>query len=319
MLSRFFYGLAIKESTQTLMTNAVLTPQERPNPQKRNLLIQKLSRAPWWLLVTIFLVILFILNVSGSNTYQTAWEAVQKGIWTTIWVTVVAYAIALVLGLVLALLRRPSQSVLYNVLVYQPATLVVEVIRGIPTLVLVFYITLAFVPQIISMMNEVGAGWLDNPPYPFLREWGEAWAKLTPRDVPTVNRAIVALAISYAAFLSEIFRAGLDSVDVGQREAARALGMGQWQIMRYVVLPQAIRNILPALGNDFIAMLKESSLVSVVGVQDITRLGQSFAAATFTFFQAYNVVAVTYLVLTLTLSMIVKGLETLLQRGRKLD
>lgn len=291
--------------------------QIRPNPQKRNILIQRLSRSPWWLLVTLGLVLAFIVNVADSTTYQQAWGEVQKGIWTTIWVTVVAYALALVLGLILALLRRPSTSIAYNLLVYQPATVVVEIIRGIPTLVLVFYITLAFVPQIVGMLNELGTSMLANDTrWPDLAQWMRS---LSPRDIPTVHRAIVALAISYAAFLSEIFRAGLDSIDIGQREAARSVGMTEWQILRFIILPQAIRNILPALGNDFIAMLKESSLVSVVGVQDITRAGQSFAAATFTFFQAYNVVAITYLVLTLTLSMIVKLIETYLGRGRKIS
>ena len=291
--------------------------QIRPNPQKRNILIQRLSRSPWWLLVTLGLVLAFIVNVADSTTYQQAWGEVQKGIWTTIWVTVTAYALALMLGLILALLRRPSTSIAYNLLVYQPATVVVEIIRGIPTLVLVFYITLAFVPQIVGMLNELGTSMLANDTrWPDLAQWMRS---LSPRDIPTVHRAIVALAISYAAFLSEIFRAGLDSIDIGQREAARSVGMTEWQILRFIILPQAIRNILPALGNDFIAMLKESSLVSVVGVQDITRAGQSFAAATFTFFQAYNVVAITYLVLTLTLSMIVKLIETYLGRGRKIS
>ena len=291
--------------------------QIRPNPQKRNILIQRLSRSPWWLLVTLGLVLAFIVNVADSTTYQQAWGEVQKGIWTTIWVTVTAYALALMLGLILALLRRPSTSIAYNLLVYQPATVVVEIIRGIPTLVLVFYITLAFVPQIVGMLNELGTSMLANDTrWPDLAQWMRS---LSPRDIPTVHRAIVALAISYAAFLSEIFRAGLDSIDIGQREAARSVGMTEWQILRFIILPQAMRNILPALGNDFIAMLKESSLVSVVGVQDITRAGQSFAAATFTFFQAYNVVAITYLVLTLTLSMIVKLIETYLGRGRKIS
>lgn len=291
--------------------------QIRPNPQKRNILIQRLSRSPWWLLVTLGLVLAFIVNVADSTTYQQAWGEVQKGIWTTIWVTVTAYALALMLGLILALLRRPSTSIAYNLLVYQPATVVVEIIRGIPTLVLVFYITLAFVPQIVGMLNELGTSMLANDTrWPDLAQWMRS---LSPRDIPTVHRAIVALAISYAAFLSEIFRAGLDSIDIGQREAARSVGMTEWQILRFIILPQAIRNILPALGNDFIAMLKESSLVSVVGVQDITRAGQSFAAATFTFFQAYNVVAITYLVLTLTLSMIVKLIENYLGRGRKIS
>ncbi|MFW5772142.1 MAG: ABC transporter permease subunit, partial [Phototrophicaceae bacterium] len=107
-----------------------------------------------------------------------------------------------------------------------------------------------------------------------------------------------------------------DSIEYGQQEAAISLGMNRRQVMRFIILPQAIRNILPPLGNEFIAMLKESSLVSMVGVQDITREGQAFAAATFTFFQAFNVIALTYLILTLSLSMMVKGLENYLARGR---
>lgn len=288
----------------------------RPNPHKRNILIQRLSRAPWWLLIILILVVLFVISVADSSTYQLAWAEVQKGIWTTIWVTLVAYALALVLGLILALMRRPSTSLLYNVLIYQPATVIVEIIRGIPTLVLVFFITLAFVPQMVTILNGIGASMLDSGTR--LEDLANQLVSLTPRDIPTVYRAIAALAISYAAFLSEIFRAGLDSIDIGQREAARSLGMNQWQIMRHIILPQAIRNILPALGNDFIAMLKESSLVSVVGVQDITRSGQSFAAATFTFFQAYTIVAVTYLVLTLALATLVKLLELYMGRGRRI-
>jgi polar amino acid transport system permease protein len=289
----------------------------RPNPQKRNILIQKLSRAPWWVLCIVILVILFILSVEDSRTYQQAWAEVQKGIWTTVWVTVVAYAIALVMGLVLALLRRPSKSILYNLLVYQPTTTLVEIIRGIPTLVFVFYITLAFTPELVKVINALAEELIRQGIT--LNGLSEYLANLIPRNIPTVYRAIAALAISYAAFLSEVFRAGLDSVNEGQREAAKSVGMTEWQVMRLVVLPQAIRNILPALGNDFIAMLKESSLVSVVGVVDITRAGQSYSAATFTFFQSYNIVAVTYLVLTLTLSIIVRGAEWYLGRGQSRD
>src|SRR5690606_39205729 len=98
------------------------------------------------------------------------------------------------------------------------------------------------------------------------------------------TRAIMALTIGYSAFLSEVFRAGIESIDIGQREAALTLGMTRWQVMRYIVLPQAIRNVMPPLGNDFVAMLKDSSLVSVVGVRDITRLGDAYAAGSFRYF-----------------------------------
>ncbi len=286
----------------------------RPNPQKRNILIQKLGRAPWWLLILLGGVLLFAVSVADSMTYQNAWTAVQRGIWTTIWVTLVAYTISLVMGLVLALLRRPSTSMVYNIFVYQPVTAYVELVRGIPTLVLVFYFALALAPQVILLLNDLGRWLLDSGINP--GGLSEEMIVLRARDFPTVWRAILALAVSYSAFLSEVFRAGLDSIEYGQQEAAISLGMNRRQVMRFIILPQAIRNILPPLGNDFIAMLKESSLVSMVGVQDITREGQAFAAATFTFFQAFNVIALTYLILTLSLSMMVKGLENYLARGR---
>lgn len=285
--------------------------RSRPNPQKRNILIRKLARAPWWLLIIFLLVIAFFASVRGSETYDEVIGRVQQGVWTTIWVTVIAYSLAIVLGLVIALMRRSR-----NALIYQVATVYVEVVRGIPTLVLVYYVVLALTPEAIKLVNAFGDWMLANN---VLSDQAASLAELRARDVPNAARAIVALAISYSAFLSEIFRAGIDSIPEGQREAGKSLGMTNGQIMRRVILPQAIRNILPPLGNDFIAMLKESSLVSIVGVEDITRIGATYASATFTFFQSYNVVAITYLILTVSLSLIVKAMEWYLGRGRHRD
>lgn len=280
----------------------------RPNPHKRNILIRRIARAPWWLLAAALLIIAFVLGNADNVIYQEVFRQVRQGIWTTIWISVVAYTIALIFGLILALLRRST-----NVIIYQLTTLYVEIVRGIPTLVLVYFIVLALTPQFINFINGFGVWLVDNQLLPNL---GQALSALRTRDVDNSARAIAGLAISYSAFISEIFRAGIDSIERGQYDAAMSMGMTRWQTMRLVILPQAMRNVLPPLANDFIAMLKESSLVSVVGVQDITRAGQSFAAATFTFFQAYNVVAATYLVLTLALSMLVKLIEVRLGRGR---
>jgi polar amino acid transport system permease protein len=294
----------------------------RPNPQKKNILIRRLARAPWWLLLLALLVVLFVARVHSQHPYPIVWHAVKKGISTTIWVSVVAYLIAVTLGLVVSLLRRSR-----NVVVYQIVTLYVEAVRGIPTLVLVYYMALAAIPQLISLGNSLGDSliWLkitvhvtDTTAFHITFQGiGAALANFRTRDFPNSYRAIIGLAISYSAFLSEIFRAGIDSVGVGQREAASSLGMTRWQTMRLIVLPQAIRVVIPPLANDFIAMLKESSLVSILGVEDITRQGQTYAAATFTFFQVYNVVALTYLVLTISLSMMVKLLELYLHRGQQ--
>ncbi len=295
-----------------------VTSDSRPNPQKRNDLIRKLSRAPWWLLILGVLILLFVQNVQNTHPYPIVWKAVKQGITVSIKVSVMAYALALVLGLILALLRRSS-----NFILYQLSTLFVEAVRGIPTLVLVYYLALALIPQLIGVGNDLGDWLIKNPiQLPVidteisLRGLGQELATYRPRDFDNLYRAMIALAISYSAFLSEIFRAGIDSVGIGQIEAARSLGMTRWQTMRLIVLPQAIRVVLPPLGNDFIAMLKESSLVSVLGVQDITRRGQTYAANTFTFFQVYNIVALTYLVLTLSLSILVKLLEMYLDYGK---
>ena len=123
-------------------------------------------------------------------------------------------------------------------------------------------------------------------------------------------RAIVALTVSYSAFLAEIFRAGIEAVPRGQRRGALVRSASRrWQTFRLVVLPQAIRIVLPPLGNDFVAMIKDSALVSALGVQDITQLGKVYSASTFLFFETYNVVAFLYLVMTISLSLLVRGLE----------
>jgi polar amino acid transport system permease protein len=280
-----------------MLANPTLNDDSRPNPQKRNLIIQRLSRYPWWLLAAALLVVLFIWLVSPDQTYQEAWRQVSQGIWTTVWVAFVAYFVSVLMGFLIALLRRSR-----NVFVFQAVTLYVEIIRGIPTLVLVYYIVLALTPQIID--NAV------------LIEMGQFLTRIVTRDIPNTTRAIIGLAISYSAFISEIFRAGLESVDKGQFEAGYSVGMNRLQVMWWVVLPQAFRVALPALGNDFIALMKETSLLSVVGVQDITRQGVTYAAANFTFFPTYNLIAVTYLVLTLSLSLVVKGVERWFTRER---
>ncbi|MEP5374293.1 MAG: amino acid ABC transporter permease, partial [Hyphomicrobiales bacterium] len=129
------------------------------------------------------------------------------------------------------------------------------------------------------------------------------------RDFSLLWRAIIALTIAYSAFIGEVLRAGLQSVEVGQIEAAEALGLNGWQRFRLIVFPQAIRTILPPLGNDFIAMIKDSSLVSVLGVLDITQLGKVTAVGNFRYFETYNIVTLIYLTMTVSLSLVLRQLE----------
>jgi His/Glu/Gln/Arg/opine family amino acid ABC transporter permease subunit len=143
---------------------------------------------------------------------------------------------------------------------------------------------------------------------------GRVLTSLENQDVPITLRAIIALAVTYGAFLAEIFRAGIQSVGHGQTEAALSLGMSRGQAMRYIILPQAIRNVLPALGNDFVAMVKDSSLVSVLAVRDITQIARLYAGRTFRFREAYITLAVMYLTLTIMLSFLVRQIERRLRR-----
>jgi polar amino acid transport system permease protein len=172
--------------------------------------------------------------------------------------------------------------------------------------VILYYIAFVGAPFLVQTINLVGELLVSTG---VLTGLGNALVELSVRDLNFTARAILALTIGYSAFVSEIFRAGIQSISTGQMEAARSLGMTYWQSMRYVILPQAVRNVLPPLGNDFIAIVKDSSLVSVLGVQDITQLGKVYSASTFRFFETYNVVGFLYLVMTIGLALAVRFME----------
>jgi len=219
---------------------------------------------------------------------------VARGIGVTIFVTVSGFALASMLGLLIALTGMAD-----NIVWRQIARFYIEVIRGIPVLVLLFYIAFVGAPGFVSLYNTltsplVQAGWVEP---------------LQVRDVSLMWRAIIALTIGYSAFIAEIFRAGIESIDKGQIEAAKSLGLTRSQRFRLVVLPQAIRVIFPPLSNDFVAMVKDSSLVSVLGVADISQAGKIYASGSFRFFETYSIVAYIYLILTIGLSLILRRIE----------
>jgi polar amino acid transport system permease protein len=117
------------------------------------------------------------------------------------------------------------------------------------------------------------------------------------------------MAVCYGAYMGEIFRAGIQSIPRGQMEAARSLGMTHTQAMSHIIIPQAVKVILPPIGNEFIALLKDSSLVSILAVSDLLRRGREFASETFSYFETYTVVALIYLVITLFFSKLIGLLE----------
>ncbi|MFQ5435887.1 MAG: amino acid ABC transporter permease [Anaerolineae bacterium] len=278
--------------------------------RSRSSLTGERRQFPWWLVAIIgFLGIMAYLLFSpapadpetgapGDNEYNAAYEfivgglgdvkdlsdirlteLIGSGISVTIYTTLVAFFIAMVFGL-LAGLGRISK----NVFIRNVSTAYVEFIRGVPTLVLIFTVAFVIVPEVSKNLG------VEN-------------------SVPPNTRAIVALSVIYGAFLAEIFRAGIESIPRGQMEAARSLGMTYGQSMRYIILPQALRNISPALGNDFIAMLKDSSLVSVLAVRDLTQQARLYAGSSFRFRETYLVLTFLYLTMTLTLSMLLRWYE----------
>jgi polar amino acid transport system permease protein len=254
---------------------------------------------PYWLVAAALLAILFLWLIVADGNYRIIFAAVAQGVLVTLWVTIVAFALAAALGLVIALGRVSRFRVVREV-----ATFYVEVVRGIPILVLLYYIAFVGAPGLVQLWNAIAAPLIDAGLLP----------TLTVRDFSFAWRAIFALMIGYSAYLAEIFRAGIEAVPKGHVEAAASLGLTRFQTFRLVILPQAIRIVLPPLGNDFVAMIKDSALVSALGVQDITQLGKVYSASTFRFFETYNVVAFLYLVMTLSLSLLVRGLERRLKR-----
>jgi len=241
---------------------------------------------PWWWLVVAIAAIIVLLVMLQPVPFREIVIFARDGVLVTIIVTVASYFLIIIVGL-LGGLGRLSE----NKLVFGIASLYVEVVRGIPLLV-----------QLI--------GWYFASPV-IIQKLG-AWLNLQPlieyRANPIIT-AIIAITVCYGAYMSEIVRSGIQSVPKGQMEAARSLGMSHFQAMRHVVLPQAFRVILPPMGNEFIALLKDSSLVSVVAVADLTRRGREFMSAHFNPIETWLMIALLYLIMTIIAARVVSYIE----------
>lgn len=260
---------------------------------------------PWWLVALVVIGLIIAVVIALNDLYSQVFTVIAQGLLTTVFVTLVGFVLATALGLGIALLGMSD-----HVALRQTARFYIEVIRGVPILVLLFYIAFVGAPAIVGLYNLV-----ISP----LTAMGLSEPMLV-RDFSLMWRAIIALMIGYSAFIAEIFRAGIQSVDKGQIEAAKSLGLNRYQRFRLVVLPQAVRVIFPPLSNDFVAMVKDSSLVSVLGVADITQMGKVYASGSFRFFETYSIVAYVYLILTIGLSLMLRALEKRMRkRGRGAD
>jgi polar amino acid transport system permease protein len=167
----------------------------------------------------------------------------------------------------------------------------VDTIRGIPMLVIILYVGL----PLAGAIKSASAGYI---------------------DMQMMTRGIIAIAIGYSAYMAEIFRAGIEAIPKGQIEAARTLGLREWHVARFVIVPQAVAIVLPALGNEFIAMLKDTSLVSILSVRDLTQRMREFQAQSFLVFEPFNSAALVYLLLTLIAASGIKSLDKIVNKGR---
>jgi polar amino acid transport system permease protein len=241
---------------------------------------------PWWWLVVAVAALIALLVILWPVPFREIVIFARDGILVTMVVTVASYFLTIIVGLLCGLGRIAKSKLIFGL-----ASLYVEVVRGIPLLVQL--IGWYFVSPVI--IQKLGL-WLNSQP---LIEY---------RADPTVT-AIVAITVCYGAYMSEIVRSGIQSVPKGQMEAARSLGMSHFQAMRHVVLPQAFRVILPPMGNEFVSLLKDSSLVSVVAVADLTRRGREFMSAHFNPIETWLMVALLYLVMTIVAARVVSYIE----------
>ncbi len=241
---------------------------------------------PWWWLVIGVIALILLLVITKPDPYLRVVQFVRDGIWVTVSLTLISFVLVLVFALFVALARLSKNTFLRGV-----ATVYVEVVRGIPLLVQLIFWYFAF-PSIVQSI-------------------GDAFhiSALSNYLANAIGMAILGLTFCYAAYMSEVYRAGIQSISKGQMEAARSLGMNYFQAMRYVILPQAVRVILPPVGNEFITLLKDSSLVSVVAVADMTRRGREFMAANYIPVQTWSMVALLYLVMTLFAARVVTFIE----------
>ena len=202
-----------------------------------------------------------------------AMPLVLMGAGVTVKITAISVLLGILIGLFIGIARISSNRVIHLI-----AAVYVDFLRGTPLLVQIFLVYFAL-------------------------------PVVTGQRIDPFFAAIAACSINSSAYVAEIFRAGIQSIDAGQMEAGRSLGMTWVQTMRYIIVPQAARRVIPPLGNEFIALLKDSSLVSVIGFEELTRRGQLIIARTYASLEIWLCVAIIYLIMTVSISRLVSWLE----------
>lgn len=234
---------------------------------------------------------------------ENAWVAnlLIQGLYTTIRIAIYSSILALILGVVLGIARCAN-----NLTIRMLARTYLEFLRNVPPVVIIFIFFFFLSEQLITALN--------------LDRWARGIARSDDaavwtfffgdmRRFPALISGVIVLALFESAFVGEIVRAGIQSVDKGQREAARSIGMNRFQEMRYIVLPQALRKVMPPMANQFITLIKDSSLVSLISVPDLTFKTVELVASTRLIFEAWLTAAAFYFVICFGLSMLFRRLE----------
>lgn len=234
--------------------------------------VKEKGRFSAWLFSFLFAVLTLAgLCIYRPDPYWNVVLFVPDGLLITFQVTLMSVCIAVPIGL-LAGLGRLSKNSFINAI----ASIYVEIIRGVPLMMQLFYIYFALGPIL---------------------------------QISPIVAAVASLSLCYGAYMGEVFRAGILSVSHGQTEAARSLGFNQFQTTFYIILPQAMRTIIPPVGNECIALLKDTSLISVIAVADVLRRGREYASNSYEYFETYTVIALIYLIVTLLLSRCMSAIE----------
>jgi len=283
-----------------------------------------LKRLHWMDYVILFVVIslatIIAVRMGTALNYNWRWENIPnylfrykesedawvanlliQGLYTTIRIAIYSSILALILGVILGIARCAN-----NLTIRMLARTYLEFLRNVPPVVIIFIFFFFLSEQLITALN------LDRWARGIARSDDNAvWTFLfgDMRRFPALISGVIVLALFESAFVGEIVRAGIQSVDKGQREAARSIGMNRFQEMRYIVMPQALRKVMPPMANQFITLIKDSSLVSLISVPDLTFKTVELVASTRLIFEAWLTAAAFYFVICFGLSMLFRRLE----------
>lgn len=268
----------------------------------------------------VFVAIIWY-RIEGSLNYRWRWEIIPnyilrfdedsqqwvanlllQGVITTIRVSVYASILALILGTVLGVARCSS-----NLAVRMLARTYLEFLRNIPPVVVIFIFYFFLSEQLVVAFN--------------IESWARGIARMEDNGVwefffgdmrrfPSLVSGVIVLALFESAFVGEIVRAGIQSVNKGQHEAAKSIGMSSWDQMRFIVLPQAMKRVVPPMANQFISLIKDSSIISLISVQELTFKTVELVASTRAIFEAWITTALFYFLICFTLSLLFRRLES---------